>query len=108
MPQSACGCQHNQTHGLCLEALKKNAKQKGTGLFVVPAPENGILECRVVRVKNISYQECVKRGVNCLAFQWVANSVMSFEKLAEIQCDHSCADRCDQLGCTCYNHTCFA
>jgi hypothetical protein len=106
----SCECHHNQTFPDCHKALAKDAAQLGTGLFVVPAPENGVPEWKIVRVPNLTYRECVKRGANCGAFQWVANSVKTYDELIKVMCTHSCPGSgytCDQIGCTCYHGTCY-
>ena len=73
----SCDCKKNQTHP---EVLKQTihsigsndiSKAVGVGMFVIPAPEKGILESKVVLVDNLSYVECAKRGENCLMFQWI-------------------------------------
>ena len=108
MLKSSCGCRHNQTHQECFQALKKTPSEKGTGLFGVPAPDNGILEWRIIKVRDLSYRECLKRGANCVAFQWVANSVKSFDDLSKTVCTDSCpGGDCDQVGCTCMNTECY-
>jgi hypothetical protein len=76
---SNCGCNKDQTHKDVLAFMAKNAQSVydkstpmlGVGLFRVPAPENGILEYKTVWADDISYNECVKRGSNCEAFQWI-------------------------------------
>lgn len=55
------------------------ANTTGTGMFLVPAPEIGILEERVVLVPELSYEECAKRGTNCEAFKWIPNGFMKFD-----------------------------
>jgi hypothetical protein len=74
----ACeNCGQNQTQQDSFDALTKDARESGSGLFAIPAPEAGILEYKVIVVKDISYDECAKRGQNCNAFKWIAASIMS-------------------------------
>lgn len=79
---SGCNCGKDQTpnevfdHLKSLNATSLSAKesQVGVALFLVPDPESGILEEKVVSVDGISYQECIKRGSNCIAFKWIPSS----------------------------------
>lgn len=71
-----CNCAKDQTTEKDLdqlaEFLSKGQKPKGIGVFVVPAPELGILEYKVVICEEeITYEECAKRGHNCESFKWV-------------------------------------
>lgn len=74
-----CNCSKNQTHKEVLEYIQRNRINTrrsedaalGIGLFLVPAPEIGVLETRTVFVEGISCSECVKRGVNCISYQWI-------------------------------------
>jgi hypothetical protein len=75
MELDSCGCKKNQTHPEVLAAAGRNGVDAlsipGFGVFVIPAPEKGILEYKVVVVEDLTYLECVKRGANCPAFKWV-------------------------------------
>jgi hypothetical protein len=55
---------------------------KGTGMFLVPAPENGILETRTVIVADLTHTDARKRGENCLAFQWVPDDMMKHSEVS--------------------------
>lgn len=73
-----CGCStKNQTTKKVLAHLEAEVESremsavKGIGMFVLPAPENGILENKVVRVGDLDYVETQKRGHNCVAFKWL-------------------------------------
>ncbi len=70
-----CECQKNQTHPDVLkEMIAKGENPRtalGFGLFLVPAPELGILEWKTVIVEDISYCECARRAENCQAFLWI-------------------------------------
>ena len=70
-----CNCKKNQTHpDVIKHVIDKKldvSRTEGFGIFLVPAPEKGILEVKTVVVENVSFRECVKRGANCIAHQWV-------------------------------------
>lgn len=115
---SDCGCSKNQTHQNIFEALRKQGKRLaadkllGFGIFLVPAPENGILEYRIVSSKEpISYRECAKRGENCKAFKWFPQDIplefeegttVVFKDLAEFEqwrAKYNCEDYGCCIGC---------
>jgi hypothetical protein len=78
----------------------------GTGLFLVPAPDLGILEYRKVFVENLNYTETIKRGSNCKAFSFVPHAVMSIEQLKAKLCMGACySANCDN-GCLCSGYFC--
>ena len=112
-----CGCKKNQTHEDALHFMKERKilnKELGIGLFMIPAPELGVLEYRRINVGDLSYPETVKRGENCKAFQWIPygismtslnktstiNSLEDFTSL-EFNCDDSCRGGCP-MGCMCW------
>lgn len=117
-----CDCKKNQTHEDVFSFIESNNQNPfiddnlGIGIFMIPAPEIGILEYKVIHVPNLSYKETVKRGENCKAFQWipfgitmnglnkslVINSLEDFESL-EINCNSSCRGGCPMNGCMCYS-----
>lgn len=72
------------------QCMKDNKEAKGIGVFLVPAPEQGILEYKVVIVEEeITYEECAKRGHNCAAFKWVIGKTVvdaKAEKNKEADC----------------------
>lgn len=118
----SCNCDKNQTPDQVFDALKasktayRSAAVTGIGIFVVPAPEKGILEWKVVEVSGLSYEECMKRGANCESFQWLPlgltvqasgksvtiNSVVDLAPLRDL-CDDSCRGGCP-MGCVCFNN----
>lgn len=99
---SCCG--KNQTTQKSAELLSKEEKKVlGTGVFLVPAPEKGILEYRLVLVKDLSPEEAVKRGNHCTAFRWVHSDEMSF---AELSTSRDCFGFCP-AGRPCTDPRCF-
>ncbi len=103
-----CNCNKNQTplDSLKLLQTKQNPNMKGTGLFLVPAPEKGILETKVVVVKDLSYQEVEKRGFNCEAFKWIAEAHRTIEQIEaeRAQCPQIWCGRSEVIcppGCFC-------
>lgn len=98
---SNCSCSKDQTPREVFEYLKQaNAMStqhkegaKGLGLFLVPDPEAGVLEEKVVTVDGLSYDECAKRGENCLAYKWIP---AGFKSAADVQAERarSCGQWC--------------
>jgi hypothetical protein len=116
-----CDCKKNQTHEEVFNFFKEKKispfsdKALGVGLFMIPAPELGILEYKIINVGDLDYRETVKRGENCKAFQWIPygismkglnktltiQSLEDFESL-EFNCNDSCRGGCPMNGCFCY------
>lgn len=116
-----CDCAKNQTHDEVFAWIKdKQLKTRsepdadlGFGLFLVPAPAKGILEYETVIVPDLTYRETVKRGDNCVAFQWIPkgmvpsttkamiNTVADLEAM-RLNCNDSCRGGCPMNGCFCY------
>lgn len=116
-----CDCKKNQTHEEVFTFMKSRemnpfkSDDPGIGMFMIPAPEIGILEYRIINVADVSYRETVKRGENCKAFQWLpyginlsglnktiqVNSLEDFESL-ELNCNDACRGGCPMNGCFCY------
>jgi len=97
----------DQTPEESFKILQNNPKALGTCLFLVPAPENGILESKVIAVPGLKYVEASKRGQNCEAIKWIADEVMSPAEIEKMRPDcsiHFCGppphDWCP-LGCMC-------
>jgi hypothetical protein len=123
-----CACGKNQTRpDVLADAKQRNLdpkSAKGVGLFRVPAPDVGILEWKVVSVEGIPYEECIKRGDNCEAYQWIplgfvynyqddkgvkqTVTINSSKDIPRVQCSlYSCGPGvfCP-LGCFCPGSTC--
>jgi hypothetical protein len=116
-----CDCKKNQTHDDVFAFLKESkinpfkTNQSGIGMFMIPAPEIGVLEYKIINVPDLNYRETVKRGETCKAFQWLPygihvqgknksmqiNNIEDFESL-EIDCNDSCRGGCPMNGCFCY------
>jgi hypothetical protein len=118
----SCGCNKNTTSEKVFAALKgakidfRSSVVKGIGIFVVPAPEHGVLEWKTVEVDDISYSECKKRGANCESFQWIPKGItttagdksVTINSIADLSvlrdyCDDSCRGGCP-MGCVCFNN----
>ena len=73
---SNCSCHQNQTPKNVFQYVNSKGidiesnKVLGVGVFFIPAPELGILEYKTVLVEGLTYNETIKRGHNCFAFQW--------------------------------------
>jgi hypothetical protein len=111
----SCSCDLNQTPKESHDALRANAKTLGTGIFLIPAPDKGILEYGGVIVPGISYIECVKRGQNCAGFKWIADTHMSHkdimnERAAKAGCLYpNCLPGfpCTDATCICSGGNCY-
>jgi hypothetical protein len=124
MSENGCGCKHNQTNekvfefiekqGLREKAYAKKSDVLGFGMFVVPAPEIGILEHKTVVVPGLNLLECEKRAATCKVFQWIPLGIeaeaggkmfkISSESdlkayLEALACD-DCRGGC-KMGCNC-------
>jgi hypothetical protein len=100
--------QHNQTRPEWLtRPAGVQGEVKGTGVFVVPAPDKGILEVRKILVEGIGYRESLKRAEGCVAFKWVPSHVRSNEQLSADSCDGFCLSMSDCNGaCACIGGIC--
>jgi hypothetical protein len=117
---ASCTCKKNQTssevydylRNLKIEHQEAINSNPGTGLFLVPNPEAGILEVKVVLVSNISYSECSKRGENCIAYKWIPHGYMPESEVRDARSKLLCAGYCPAgivCGgfCMCYNGICM-
>lgn len=114
-----CNCNKsdkNQTTKDVFDFLDKNGNQSsiGIGLFLIPAPEMGILEYKIVAVDGLSYIETAKRGQMCEAFQFVPTGISVYtngdrtssvtiqriDDLKNVKCAEHCAGGCG-TGCVC-------
>ncbi len=108
---SACSSK-NQTPPDALKTLegKEQNSVKGTGIFLVPDPEKGVLAWKSIRVANLTYLDTVKRGENCKALKWVPETLMSFAEIQKNQpacagfkcsspCPHFCICGDDGFQC---------
>jgi len=78
----------------------------GTGIFLVPAPEVGILEYRTVVVKNTNYDDVRKRGANCIAFKFLPHEFVAEAEVTamfanERERSRRCIDFCNFAGGRC-------
>jgi hypothetical protein len=107
-----CNCGKDQTPKEVFDFLKsakgvirgKDAAT-GLGLFLVPDPEAGVLEEKVVLVHNLTYEECAKRGDNCIAYKWIPAAFKSAEEVLKERgsCGQWCGPDRDWCpwGCFC-------
>jgi hypothetical protein len=119
----SCKCgSKNRTPDNVFKFVKKRGEKihsennLGIGLFVVPAPEYGILEYKIVPVAGISYKECLKRGSICESYQWVPkgyvidtvegpmelHTVEDIKKIKILDCSSNPCPSCP-MGCTCFD-----
>src|SRR5205085_8341585 len=95
MKECNCGV-FDQTPKESLQVLNKSKvpdEEPGTGIFLVPAPELGIMECKKVAAPDpITYIECTKRASGTVAFKWIANAYKSHASTIKAvttgKCDH--------------------
>ena len=113
-----CSQKQNQTHEKVLEFFANQLSTQdgydhrghlGTGVFAVPDPESGILEQKKVYVNNITYSETVKRGMNCPAFLFVPNEMMTFQEVRSAYCGGPCQLDCSKgsWSCICGPQSCY-
>lgn len=100
---SMCDCNKNQTSKKSIAALGKSGRaiddELGSGVFLVPAPELGILEYKTVNVPRLTYRETVKRGEHCVAFKWISIGEASINAIDKSQ--QGCAGFCNFAGGQC-------
>lgn len=75
-----CSCnQVNRTPKATFEFLAAKKldplSAQGVGLFLVPAPELGILSERVVSVDGLTLVETAKRGIGCVAYMFLPHGL---------------------------------
>ena len=103
---SCCG--RNQTSEKSASLLQAgDIKILGCGVFLVPAPELGILEFKKIIVENLTAEETIKRGNNCQAYKWFHPSDMTPSQLqsaALVPCSGLCPGGTGNL---CSGHLCF-
>ena len=78
-----CDCSKsikNQTSEDVFEFLGHPDKQEsiGIGLFIIPAPEIGIMEYKMVTVEGLTYREVAKRGQMCEVFKFFPYGINMF------------------------------
>ncbi|MCL5999203.1 MAG: hypothetical protein M1546_24535 [Chloroflexi bacterium] len=97
----------NQTDPNWLEGLQP--EQLGTGLFLLPDVFSERYAAMIVAaVPQITYPQCVLRGMFAVAYKWVPERIASFEQLQEdVDCGDTmpCAGQCRRLGCMCNDAT---
>jgi hypothetical protein len=90
---------HNQTDPKWLT----QAGSLGTGVFIVPNVQEPGQSVQKEFVEDITYQECVKRAVYCVAFKWVPHNITLNKNLL---CGSPCVETCVEAGCVCFDGTC--
>jgi hypothetical protein len=63
-------------------------------MYLIPAPEVGVLEYRVVTVAGLDYKECSKRAHHCAAWKFIPDSLMSNQKIKEARTQGDCSGHC--------------
>jgi hypothetical protein len=95
---------HDQTD---IEWLVKlgSESERGTGIFLIPAVEDDTVgAARKTFVRNITYDDCRRRGASAMAFKWVPQFIAAYESLVEAVCGGApCEETCSrqQPGCLC-------
>ena len=126
-----CNCssknQKNQTSKEVFEFLTQSDKKEpvGISLFIIPAPEIGIMEYKMVTVEGLTYMETVKRGQMCEVFKFfpyginmytdkdktTTINVNTLDDLRKVYCAHG--QYCNGVNCygTCacltYSNICY-
>jgi hypothetical protein len=102
------GCStKNQTSKEVVEHLARVefTTERGTGLFLVPDPEQGIMEYKKILVRDLTYTETCKRGANCEAFSFMPSAMMTYKQIRAVVCRGPCpgGEAYCQPGCLCSN-----
>lgn len=100
----------NHTKKEWLLSPENGGSKLGTGIFLIPAPDRGVLSFRKVLVSNLEYPETAKRAVGCPVFKWVPQHVAKYEDLTQLSCANiSCisSDDCLGISCLCSGGTCY-
>jgi hypothetical protein len=111
------GNQHNQTqrewvHMANEVRISGAGDVKGTGIFLIGAPDKQPKWIQSVLVPDLTYVEAVRRGEKCLTVKWVPDSVMTFQEISKVKgsggCNALCLDvsDCHNVACTCYDNEC--
>lgn len=114
-PRGPCGAEpaeHNQTPKEAFQILRDDPEAVGTGIFLVPAPEEGALQWAVQFVPDLTYAESVRRGVHCLGFKFIPGKLMPLPELCESVAS-GCSGDCNiaqfcQYPCFCWHGMCSA
>jgi hypothetical protein len=78
----------NQTEEKWLEF--SNPEDLGTGIFLIPDVKSDKFgAAQKLVVPDITYPQCVQRGMFTIAFKWVPHSVASASEL-EVPCEQQC------------------
>lgn len=120
---SNCGCSKDQTPKEVWDFIEKenlpihDSKKAVLGIatFLVPDPEAGILETKVVWVGDITREETEKRAANCFGYQWAPKGMPMLVNGKEIKVNaiedlhpYDCTSKkCSASGCSmgCYCNT---
>ncbi|MDJ0023617.1 MAG: hypothetical protein E7G42_01020 [Serratia marcescens] len=76
--------------------LGTNGFDKGVGVFAVADPESDEPDAlKKIVIEDLSYQDCLTRGENCIAFKWLPNKVVAVVGGAS-----GLTSMCDGLPCS--------
>ena len=99
----------DQTPEEAFRILGQNPGTKGTGVFLVPAPEEGVLLQTVRFVPNLTYAECVRRGAECGAFKFIPDELVGRADCPECNpggCGYACPQTSCPVNCICWRGSC--
>jgi hypothetical protein len=90
----------NETNPGWLEGLDPDSL--GIGLFLVPdVSSDQFGAAQKLMVPDITYPQCVQRGMFTIAFKWVPHSVGTTSADLETRCGQPCVRTCVERGCIC-------
>jgi len=91
----------NQTNPEWL--IELTPESLGTGIFLMPDVFSERFGDMIApAVPNITYGNCIQRGMFAVAFKWVPERISTYEALLKSpKCYGPCVDTCKQPGCIC-------
>lgn len=113
-----CGSQKNQTSSSAIKFLADNGidmhTERGAGLFLLAAPEQGPIRFQKIMVDDLSYIDVKMRGIYCLAYKWFPYSWKDKNALSSISLSgchgESCSSNADcekiKIECFCFMSEC--
>jgi hypothetical protein len=95
----------NQTHPK--EFINAASGAPGTGIFLVPdlGIEAAIGATIKITIPNLTYSECIQKGLYCIAFKWVSR-ILSSQATQCTTPGAPCVTWCDDDLCMCKEGHC--
>lgn len=80
--------------------LSSGEERIGFGIFIVADPTQPLDGMRKVVVPDLDYDDCVRRGYDCVAFKWLPATEENTRAIKELRacdpfpCTNSCLNQC--------------